>query len=141
MELTKRGDVRLLGRAINEGWPVPIELRQKAVDALEKLIDGGDKLSIVAIETLLKASELNGKLTAIDQRQSSGNEDRRLQLLELAKRIPIAELAEIAQGNLGSGDSVDGTAIRTSSGSDEESGGKGEATRPRDSAPEGSDSA
>ena len=105
MELTTKRDIRLVCRAMNEGWNVD---RSKVLNALMVVLEtsDSDKLRVEAAKALIKADELNAKREAIQQRQLSGDSDRRLQLLELAQRIPASELAKLASDN---GTVVDGT--------------------------------
>ena len=105
MELTTKRDIRLVCRAMNEGWNVN---RSKVLDALMVVLEtsDSDKLRVEAAKALIKADELNAKREAIQQRQLSSDSDRRLQLLELAQRIPASELAKLASDN---GTVVDGT--------------------------------
>ena len=99
MHLESKNDIRLIGRAIKEGWDVP---KQRVVDALMEVIESRDlDLMLGAAEILRKMDEINVKREAIQQREIHANEDRRLQLLELAQRIPTGELARLASGDSG----------------------------------------
>lgn len=94
MEIETKNDVRLVGRAMKEGWPVD---RQKVIDALHDVIDRRDPdLMLGAAQLLIKADELNAKREAIEQRKLGTDGDQRLRLLELAQRIPAPELAKLA---------------------------------------------
>ena len=94
MQIEKNSDIRLISRAMRERWPVD---RQKVVDALNEVIENRDPdLMIGAAALLLKADELNAKRESIEQRQSDNDGDQRIRLLELAQRIPAAELARLA---------------------------------------------
>lgn len=114
MQIETRNDLRLIGRAMNESWDVP---KQKVVTALMEVIDRRDPdLMMEAAKLLLKADEINAKREAVQQRQMGDYGDQRLRLLELAQRIPAAELARrgrelgILPGDDGEGESasVDG---------------------------------
>lgn len=97
MDITNKRDIRLVGRAIREGWPVTQEVKEKVVAALLDVIAARDpKLMVEAIDRLLKADKLNVDREALAQRNQAADEDRRLQLLEIARRIPAGELAELA---------------------------------------------
>lgn len=95
VQIESKKDIRLVCRAMNEGWNVD---RSKVLDALMVVLEtsDSDKLRVEAAKALIKADELNAKREAIQQRQLSGDSDRRLQLLELAQRIPATELAKLA---------------------------------------------
>jgi hypothetical protein len=101
VEIEHRNDVRLISRAMREGWDVP---KQKVVAALMEVIDQRDPdLMMEAAKLLMKADEIDAKREATQQRELSETDDRRLQLLELAQRIPTGELAKLASGNSGGG--------------------------------------
>ena len=103
MEVEKKSDVRLISRAIREGWNVD---KQMVISALQEVVINRDPdLMLGAAQLLLKADEIDVKREAIEQREIQSNDDRRLQLLELAQRIPATELARLASDN---GISVDG---------------------------------
>ena len=97
MDITNKRDIRLVGRAIREGWPVTQEVKEKVVAALLDVIAARDpKLMVEAIDRLLKADKLNVDREALAQRNQAADEDRRLQLLEIARRIPAGELVKLA---------------------------------------------
>ena len=97
MEVERKSDVRLIGRAIREGWAVD---KKMVVTALQEVVTNRDPdLMIDAAKLLLKADEIDVKREALEQREIESNGDQRLQLLELAHRIPAKELARLASDN------------------------------------------
>lgn len=100
MEITTKKDVRLIGRAIREGWPVTEEMKERVVAALVDAVESRDpKLMIEAADKLLKADKINIDRESLHQRQIKDEDDRRLQLLEIAKQLPVGELAKLASDN------------------------------------------
>jgi hypothetical protein len=126
LEVERKSDIRLIGRAIREGWNVD---KQMVVQALQEVVVNRDpELLLGAAQLLIKADEIDAKREAIEQREIQSNGDRRLQLLELAQRIPATELARFASDN---GIAVDGGATKgrtpkpTRANGKKASGGKG----------------
>lgn len=108
MEIRTKKDIRLAGRAIRENWPVSESVKLAVVKALMEIVDSRDPdLMFEAMDRLLKADKLNVDREAIHHRNAQSNEDRRLQLLELARRIPVDELTRIASEH---SQVIDGTA-------------------------------
>ena len=100
MEITNKRDIRLVGRAIREGWPVTEEVKAKVIAALMEIVDSRDPdLMLEAIDRLQKADKLNVDRESLQQKQAKDEQDRRLQLLELARHIEPRELAKIASEN------------------------------------------
>ena len=100
MEITNKRDIRLVGRAIREGWPVTEEVKAKVVAALMEIVDSRDPdLMLEAIDRLQKADKLNVDRESLQQKQAKDEQDRRLQLLELARHIEPRELAKLASEN------------------------------------------
>ena len=111
MEITNKRDVRLVGRAIREGWPVSDEVKKKVVAALVEIVDSRDPdLMLEAIDRLQKADKLNIDRETLLQKQAKDDDDRRLQLLELARHIEPRELAKLASQNgiAGQADATEG---------------------------------
>jgi len=104
MEIRSLADVKLVGRAIRKGWNVPDEIKSECVAQLAAIAAGAEKDSdrVAAIKALMVAD-------SIDAKRDKDDEDRRLQLLELAQRIPIGELTRLASDH---GIIVDGTTTR-----------------------------
>lgn len=114
VEIETKNDIRLVGRAINENWDIP---RAEVIEALMDVIRNRDPdLMVGAADVLRKMDEVNVKRRAIQQREIQANEDRRLQLIELAQRIPVGELAKLASSHR--------------SGSEAEQGAEGRAPEP-----------
>lgn len=91
MQLETRNDVRLVERAMKAGWNVPDEIKQECILQLASIAAGAEKDSdrVAAIKALMTADD-------IDQKRIANEHTRRLQLLELARRINPRELAEHA---------------------------------------------
>ena len=124
MRVQTRSDVRLVMRGVNNGWDIPAEQRKLIIDSLVEMVQTKDpKLMESAIDLLRKLDEVNVKREAIQARElDGGNADERIRLLELAQRIPAAELARLASDN---GITVDGQAKRRA---DSAAGADGEKT-------------
>ncbi len=73
-------DVKLVGRAIREGWNV-------------------DKEAIDAAKVLLAADAIDCKREELEEKRKAGEQQRKLQLLELAQRVSVGDLARIASDN------------------------------------------
>jgi hypothetical protein len=100
LEIQTRADVRLLGRAVREDWPTSPQKKREAMKALMDVIALRDpELTIEAVKVLIKADEANMKRQEIGLKQQALDDARRLQLLELARHLPVGELARIASDN------------------------------------------
>jgi len=123
VEIERVKDIRLMARAIKEGWPVD---RQAVIDALHETIASRDPdLLLGASALLIKCDELNIKREAVYQRELKDNEDRRLQLIELAQRIPITEIGKFlsSDGDGGESCTVEGRTAESAGADGEEAGG------------------
>lgn len=98
MEICSKNDIRLVQSAMRRGWNVPDEIKQDCIAQLASIAAGAEKDSdrVAAIKALMCAD-------AIDAKREKDDGDRRLQLLELARRVPARELAQLA--------SVDGCVV------------------------------
>ena len=97
MKVESVDDIRLISRAVKENWDIP---KAEVIAALMEPINNRDPdLMVNAAEVLRKMDETNIKREALRQRELKANEDRRIQLLELAQRIPVGELAKLASSN------------------------------------------
>jgi len=103
LEIESNRDIRLVERAMRRGWNVPDEIKGECIAHLAAIAAGAEKDSdrVAAIRALMVAD-------SIDQKREASEHDRRLQLLELARRIDPRALAEhaskhgvIATANLG----------------------------------------
>jgi hypothetical protein len=107
MELRNRRDIRLVGRAMREDWPTTPEMKAEAMDALMSVVELRDPdLTIEVVKVLIKADEANMKRQELGIKQQAVDDARRLQLLELAKHLPVGELARLASNH---GTATDGT--------------------------------
>ena len=95
--MTPKQEIKLIGRAIREGWPVSAEQRQKCIETLMDMVATKDpELVEIAIDRLLKADAINVKLAELEHKQKESDDNKRIRLLELAKSVPVAELARRA---------------------------------------------
>ena len=91
MIIDSKRDVKLLGRAMREGWDVD---REKVNAALMDVIDRRDPdLMLDAIALLLRADQINVKREELAQKTG---ENERARLLDIAKHIPARELIALA---------------------------------------------
>ncbi len=107
MKIEKTSDVKLVGRAIREGWDVDKESIKAAL--MQCLTD--PDLAIDAAKVLLAADAIDCKREELEEKRKAGEEQRRLQLLELAQRVSVGDLARIASehGIVGSHAEDDGS--------------------------------
>jgi hypothetical protein len=62
-----RSDLRDVRRAIRERWPVPEEVRRRAIDSAAGMVEhGGDARKLAAIRVLLDADRLNLEQAKLD---------------------------------------------------------------------------
>jgi negative regulator of replication initiation len=95
------------------GWNVPDDIKRDCVAQLASIAAGAEKDSdrVAAIKALMTAD-------AIDQKREANEHARRLQLLELARRIDPRALAEHASKHGIVGADFDGGNDRIGSGQD-----------------------
>jgi hypothetical protein len=107
LKIEKTSDVKLVGRAIREGWDVDKESIKAAL--MQCLTD--PDLAIDAAKVLLAADAIDCKREELEEKRKAGEEQRRLQLLELAQRVSVGDLARIASehGIVGSHAEDDGS--------------------------------
>ena len=97
MRLETKNDVRLVGRAIREGWDFD---RTKVVAALMELVENRDPdLMMDAIDKLQRGDEINIKRELVELKKLGDDNHIRLRLLELARHIEPDELARLASEN------------------------------------------
>ena len=90
MDLVTKADIRLIGRAVRNGWPVDDELKASVISQLKGFVSGGDpKLSVEASKVLLAADALNLKKEQQEQKRIEAEHARKLQLIEVAARIGL----------------------------------------------------
>jgi hypothetical protein len=110
VEIATLNDLRLMTHAMKEGWNISQEKRDQIVAALmTHLVDPDPKYSIQAAKALMAADAIDAKRESVDKKIQEIEHDRRLRLLELAKRIPVGELAKLASDH---GTVVDATSKR-----------------------------
>lgn len=91
MIIDSKRDVKLLGRAMREGWDVD---REKVIAALMDVIERRDPdLMLDAIALLLRADQINVKREELAQKTG---DDERTRLLAIAKQLPARELIALA---------------------------------------------
>ncbi len=97
MQIESNKDLRMVGRAIKEGWNFD---RAAVVSALMEVIEQRDPdLMMKAIELLMKGDEINIKREMLELKKAGDDNAIRLRLLELARNIEPAELARLASQN------------------------------------------
>ena len=95
MEINTTKDLGLVNRAIKERWNVD---REAVKAALMVCLQDPD-LAPKAAKILLDADALDEKRDAAEERRLLKENEQRLRLLELAKSIPVADLARLASEN------------------------------------------
>ena len=95
MEINSKRDLRLVGRAVKDRWNVD---RERVKEALMQCLSDPD-LAVDAAKILIAADALDAKREELEEKQRAGIEQRKLQLLELAQRLPVRELAELASNH------------------------------------------
>ena len=95
MEINTTKDLGLVNRAIKERWNVD---REAIKAALMVCLQDPD-LAPKAAKILLDADALDEKRDAAEERRLLKENEQRLRLLELAKSIPVADLARLASEN------------------------------------------
>ena len=95
MEIKTAKDLGLVNRAIRERWNVD---REAIKAALMVCLQDPD-LAPKAAKILLDADALDEKRDAAEERRLLKENEQRLRLLELAKSIPVADLARLASEN------------------------------------------
>jgi hypothetical protein len=84
--MTPKQELRLYSRAIKEGWPVSQQQRESVLATAAQLLASGDpKLIELAADIVFKAEAINIKREELEAKGRSSDEDRRLQLLGLAR--------------------------------------------------------
>ena len=92
MEINTTKDLGLVNRAIKVRWSVDREAVKAALMVCLKDPDLAPK----AAKILLDADALDEKRDAAEERRLLKENEQRLRLLELAKSIPVADLARLA---------------------------------------------
>ena len=95
----RNATVRLIGRALVEGWLDSCEARKRqAVHDLFDIVENSadEKLKVAAFDALVRAGDADRKREELSLKRQAFDEARRLRLLELIKHIPPGTLAAIA---------------------------------------------
>jgi hypothetical protein len=97
VRIENKKDLRLVGRAIREGWDFD---RAKVVAALMEIVESRDPdLMMDAIDKLQRGDEINIKREMLELKKAGDDNHIRLRLLELARHIEPTELARLASEN------------------------------------------
>ena len=97
MLIESKKDLRLISRALRENWNSP---KKEIRNALTEIIKNRDPdLMLDAIDLFLKADALDLKREELLMKKEADANNERLRLLELAKSIPVADLARLASEN------------------------------------------
>lgn len=92
MEVKTLADLKLLHRAINGGWNVSDEMKQRVVDQAANLVGDSDpKIALLAMKVLISADSADDKKALAEQRRQEAEHARKLQLIELAVKLGIAQ--------------------------------------------------
>lgn len=87
----------MVGRAIREGWDID---KQTVVAELMKIVGSGiPDLAIDAAALLVKCDAIDLKKEEVKAKIQLKEHEHRLRLLELARLVPVGELAAIASAN------------------------------------------
>lgn len=90
MQLETIADIKLVGRAMNEGWPVSEEIKKEVVAALRDIIGSGDPdLIIPASRALMAADGLTQRERQAQEKKLDREHKRKLELIELAVKLGI----------------------------------------------------
>lgn len=85
-------DLKLLHRAINGGWNVTDEMKQRVVEQAANLVGDSDpKIALLAMKVLISADSTDDKKALAEQRRQEAEHARKLQLIELAVKLGIAQ--------------------------------------------------
>lgn len=97
MKLETLADIKMVGRAIREGWDYD---RETVISALMDVVKTRDpELMFEAIDRLQKGEEIQIKRELAELKKLGDENGFRLRLLELARLIEPAELAKLASKN------------------------------------------
>jgi hypothetical protein len=83
-------DIRLVGRAMKEDWPVSPEVKAEVVEALREIISSGiPDLVIPASRALMAGDALNQRRRALEEKKLAAEQQRKLELIELAVKLGL----------------------------------------------------
>ena len=95
---------------MREGWEIPDELKPGIVNKLLAIVAQGEDRDAIAASKVLVAIEIAKiKAQADDDRRLAAENEQRLRLLEIARRLPAEELTGLLESS--GGDPVDGTVL------------------------------
>lgn len=106
--IENKKDLRMAGRAIREGWEID---KQAVAASLMEIIESRDPdMMLEAAKLLILADGLDVKREELQAKQDAKDAEHKLRLLELARSIPVDDLARIASENgiAGPGDEAAG---------------------------------
>jgi len=90
VNLESIADIRLVGRAMNEGWPISIDVKNEVVTALRGIVNSGiPDLVIPASRALMAADGLTQRERLAKEKQIDREHKRKLELIELAVKLGI----------------------------------------------------
>jgi hypothetical protein len=107
MQLDSLSDVKLIGRALTQGWLAGHEERKRAAinalfDVVENSVD--EEMKIKAFTALVKADQADLKRKEVEIKKQAIDDAKRFRLLELVRNLPAGELAKLAPGDAGVAD-------------------------------------
>jgi hypothetical protein len=83
-------DIRLIGRAMNEDWPVYKEQKEAIVKKLMTIVESNDpQMQIAASRALMAADALNQKRQALQEKKLEQEQKRKIELIDLAHKLGI----------------------------------------------------
>lgn len=99
VELNSLSDVKLVGRALTQGWLTDhAERRRSAINALFDVVEnsGDEEMRIKAFSALVRADQVDLKREEVAIKKQVVDDSRRLRLLELLRQLPPGVLDQIA---------------------------------------------
>jgi hypothetical protein len=97
VRIESKKDIRMIGRAIREGWDYDRAEVAKAL--MECVLNRDPELMFEAIDRLQKGDEVQIKRELLELKKAGDDNAIRLRLLELARHIEPTELARLASKN------------------------------------------
>lgn len=94
LRIESKKDLRLVGRAIREGWDYD---RKAVIQALMDCVKSGDpELMLEATDRLLRGDEIELKRELVELKKAGDDNAIRLRLIELARNLGPDEVAKLA---------------------------------------------
>ncbi len=101
LNIESLNDIRLIGRAIKEDWPVTPEIKSQVVEALRDIVSSGiPDLVIPASRVLMAGDMLNQRRRAAEEKKLQQEQQRKLELIELAIKLGLVRDDGLAIGGL-----------------------------------------